>query len=152
VIDPLIDDTARHPMAEPLREHLVAAGGLKLLRGDERRPAALEAGDSMAMTIPEDRAPGPPARRGARGGNAGRQGPKVAKGRAGHRGHGGRPDGDHGRGFRARAASLDLGPDPTPAPAFGDGILATQKKRALPWPIIAGAVALLIIAVALLAR
>jgi hypothetical protein len=122
VPDPrLLDDTTRHPLAEPLRQHLASASSLKLLRVDESSLS-----DSMSMTIPEDRRP---------------EAPKVAPPKRTPK----RTTKRATRGFRQRAASLELSSDPVPTPTFGDGILDTKHKKTLPWPVIGGAAALLVL-------
>jgi tRNA A-37 threonylcarbamoyl transferase component Bud32 len=129
IIDPAIDDTARHPLAEPLREHLAAAGSLKLLRAEPSQPNLPKFGDSMSLTIPAETPKRAPARgKGGRGTRSKRS----------------------SRGYQARAFALQT--DPTPAPTFGDGILAIKQKRSLPWPVIGGAAALLILLSFLLLR
>src|SRR5215470_19186236 len=101
IIDPAIDDTARHPLAEPLREHLAAAGGLKLLRAEP----VVNVGDSMSLTIPAEtprRAPSRPTTKAKAKAGRGAKKPRTS------------------RGFHARAQSLELQADPAPAPRFGD--------------------------------
>jgi tRNA A-37 threonylcarbamoyl transferase component Bud32 len=137
VPDPrLLDDTARHPLAEPLRQHLALAGNLKLLRADESSSSD-PLSDSMSMTIPEERTSRPKPQPSAR--------PAAKKGRAAAKKR-------STRNFRQRAASLELSSDPVPTPTFGDGILATKPKKTLPWPVIGGTAALIILILFLLFR
>jgi tRNA A-37 threonylcarbamoyl transferase component Bud32 len=127
---PHIDETARHPLAEPLREHLANAAGFKLLRADDK-PAGDGVGDSMSLTIPAVE----PVKRPPLRGKAGRNGKKKAV-----------------RRYRPRTSqALEIAPDPMPAPSFGDGILARPKKP-VPWPVIGGIAVFLLLVIFLLAR
>ena len=143
----LLEDTTRHPLAAPLREHLAGGGSVKVLRADGRSlapapaPASESLADSMSMTIPHEPRSVPattkagPAR-GALVKGGGRAAPKKRS----------------ARGYRQRAAVFEVTLDPVPSPTFGDGILAAKPERTLPWPVIGGAAALLILILFLLFR
>jgi len=122
----IFDDTARHPLAEPMRDGL----GLKLLHAEERpAPAIVSVSDSMSMAFP---APAPkPKRITARSGPGAKTKKPV-------------------RRYRV-SQDLQIAPDPMPAPSFGDGILAKPKKP-LPWPVIGGIALVLLVLVFLLSR
>jgi hypothetical protein len=130
VLDPAhFDDTARHPMAEPLLDGLAAAANLKLLKGEEKRaepapaPRDEESGDDMSKTLQAPAAARPaPRKTSARGGK------KKAV-----------------RRYRPRSANLEIAPDPAPTPSFGDGILAVKQRKPFPWPYIGGVAVLLLL-------
>jgi hypothetical protein len=136
VLDPAhFDDTARHPLAEPLLDGLVAAANLKVLKGDDKRaePAPAEVDvdvDDMSKTIP---APGVAARPATR--KPGVRGKKKPV-----------------RRYRPRSTNLEIAPDPAPTPSFGDGILQVQQRKPIPWPYIGGVAVLLLLLMFLLTR
>jgi hypothetical protein len=126
------DDTARHPLAEPMLDGFVQAGGIKLLRAElpaaarPPAPASVEV-DDMAQTtelgtaesLADTRPPAPkPARARAHGHGKTRARPRY------------RPSG---------RINLELTPDPVAPAVFGEGVLTTRRRPTLPWPVVIGA-------------
>jgi len=55
------------------------------------------------------------------------------------------------RVYRPRTPSLEITPDPIAPVAFGEGIITTRSKK-LPWPMIGGAILVVLLLVLLMTR